>query len=398
MDVILVVNAGSSSLKFQIFELGKPEELRRLMKGQMDGIGTRPRLRATGGDGSPQIDKTYKPNEIADLPAATDAVANWLRETQPFKLVTVGHRVVHGGPKYDRPVLVNQEVLAQLERYTSLAPLHQPNNLAPIRLLLARRPELPQVACFDTAFHRGHSPVADHYALPERFYAEGVRRYGFHGLSYEYIADRLRLIAPEIAKRRVIVAHLGSGASMCALSGGKSVESTMGFTALDGLPMGTRPGQIDPGVVLYLIAEKGMTASEVENLLYRDSGLKGLSGISNDMRELLSGDAAPAKLAVDYFVYRAGLNAGMLAAALGGLDAFVFTAGIGENSPRIRELMAKKLEWLGVQLDAAANEAGKPLISGPKSAVRVYVLPTDEELMIARHTLALISHEQNEIR
>lgn len=390
MDAILVVNAGSSSVKFQIFGFSKSDELRRLTKGQMDGIGSRPRLRAAGPDGSPQIDKTSTPGEIPDVPAAIGAVADWLRETQAIKLVAVGHRVVHGGPMYDKPIVVNQEVLVHLDRYTSLAPLHQPNNLAPIRLLLARRPALPQVACFDTAFHRGHSPVADRYAIPERFYAEGVRRYGFHGLSYEYIAGRLGEIAPEIAKRRVIVAHLGSGASMCALADGKSVESTMGFTALDGLPMGTRPGQLDPGVLLYLIKEKGMTASDVENLLYRDSGLKGISGISSDMRELQSSNDPFAALAIEYFVYRAGLNVGMLAAALGGVDAFVFTAGIGENSASIRLLVAKKLEWLGVQFDTFANEANKSLISHPDSPVRVYVVPTDEELMIARHTAMLL--------
>jgi acetate kinase len=273
----------------------------------------------------------------------------------------------------------------------SLAPLHQPNNLAPIRALLARFPDLPQVACFDTAFHRGHSAVADHYALPERFYAEGVRRYGFHGLSYEYIAERLRDVAPAAASGRVIVAHLGSGASMCALANGRSVESTMGFTALDGLPMGTRPGQVDPGVLLYLIMEKGMDAAAVQDMLYRDSGLKGLSGISNDMRELLTSKDPAAKLAVDYFVYRVGLCAGTLAAALGGLDAFVFTAGIGENSPEIRARIAEKLAWLGIAFDPATNASGGPLISRADSKVAVYVVPTDEELMIARHTLALIS-------
>ena len=394
MDAILVVNAGSSSVKFQIFVFGKPVELLRTIKGQMDGIGTRPRLRATGRDGSVQVDKTFSPGEIPGVPAAIGAVADWLRETQVFELVAVGHRVVHGGPVYDKPTVVDQATLTELDRYAPLAPLHQPNNLAPIRLLMTRRPELPQVACFDTAFHRSHSPIADHYAIPERFYDEGVRRYGFHGLSYEYIAGRLYEIAPDVAKQRVIVAHLGSGASMCALAGGKSIESTMGFTALDGLPMGTRPGQIDPGVLLYLIKEKGMTAWQVEELLYRHSGLKGLSGISNDMRELLADDAPTASFAVNYFAYRAGLNAGMLAAALGGLDAFVFTAGIGENSEAIRRLIAKHLEWLGVQIDNAANESAKILISSPESRVRVYVVPTDEELMIARHTLALLSTKQ----
>jgi acetate kinase len=302
----------------------------------------------------------------------------------------VGHRVVHGGPKYDRPVVIDPAVVAHLERYVSLAPLHQPNNLAPIRALLTARPELLQVACFDTAFHRGHGAVADHFAIPERFYAEGVRRYGFHGLSYEYIAERLREVAPAVATGRVIVAHLGSGASMCALSGGRSVESTMGFTALDGLPMGTRPGQIDPGVLLYLLTEKGLDPAAVQDLLYRDSGLKGLSGISNDMRELESSADPGAALAVGYFVYRVGLHAGMLAAALGGLDAFVFTAGIGENSITIRARIAEKLAWLGVVFDAPANMTRKSLISRPESKVALYVIPTDEELMIARHTLSLL--------
>jgi acetate kinase len=390
MDAILVVNAGSSSVKFQIFGLATAGVPQRLVKGQMDGIGTQPRLRAENSDGSSLVDKTYRPEEIPDVPAAISATAEWLRETQHFRLLAVGHRVVHGGPSYDRPVIVDQKVLNRLEQYNSLAPLHQPNNLAPIRSLLARRPELVQVACFDTAFHRTHPPVADRYAIPERFYQEGVRRYGFHGLSYEYIAGRLREIAPEIANRRVIVAHLGSGASMCALSSGKSIETTMGFTALDGLPMGTRPGQIDPGVLLYLLTEKGMPPENLEELLYRESGLKGLSGISNDMRELeASGDPAAA-LAIDYFVYRIGLYAGMLAAALGGLDGFVFTAGIGENSATIRARVAEKLAWLGISFDAAANEAGKPRISHAQSAVAVYVVPTDEELMIARHTVSLL--------
>jgi acetate kinase len=390
MDTILVVNAGSSSVKFQIFGIEGARELKRLVKGQIDGIGSKPRLAAQANDKSSLIDRSYEPQQVADVPAAISTVAEWLRETQSFNLVAVGHRVVHGGPKYDRPVIIDHAAVATLERYVSLAPLHQPNNLAPIRTLLTRRPELPQVACFDTAFHRGHSAVADHYAIPERFYAEGVRRYGFHGLSYEYIAERLREVAPAAAAGRVIVAHLGSGASMCALSGGRSVESTMGFTALDGLPMGTRPGQIDPGVLLYLLTEKGMDATAVQDLLYRGSGFKGLSGVSNDMRELESNTDPGAALAVEYFVYRVGLNAGMLAAALGGLDAFVFTAGIGENSVTIRARIAEKLAWLGVAFDPAANAARKSLISQPQSRVALHVVPTDEELMIARHTLALL--------
>jgi len=391
MDAILVVNAGSSSVKFQIFALVNGGVPKRLVKGQMDGIGTRPRLRAESSDGSSLVDKLYRLDEIPDVPAAIGATADWLRETQRFRLLAVGHRVVHGGPSYDRPVIVDQKALKRLEQYNSLAPLHQPNNLAPIRSLMTRRPELIQVACFDTAFHRTHPAVADRYAIPERFYQEGVRRYGFHGLSYEYVASRLREVAPEIAEKRVIVAHLGSGASMCALSGGKSIESTMGFTALDGLPMGTRPGQIDPGVLLYLLTEKGMAPEDLEELLYRESGLKGLSGISNDMRELEASDSPAASLAIDYFVYRIGLNTGMLAAALGGLDGFVFTAGIGENSATIRARVVEKLAWLGISLDSTANKAGKGRISQAQSKVPLLVVPTDEELMIARHTVSLLS-------
>ena len=390
MDAVLVVNAGSSSVKFQIFDVGSGTEPQRLVKGQVDGIGTQPWLRVEASDGARLIDKSYAPGQVADVPAAMAAAGDWLQETQQVQLVAVGHRVVHGGPDYDRPIVVDANVLTHLERLSPLAPLHQPNNLAPIRSLLTRRPDLLQVACFDTAFHRGHSAVADHYAIPEHFYREGVRRYGFHGLSYEYIAGRLCEVAPTVANGRVIVAHLGSGASMCALAGGKSIESTMGFTALDGLPMGTRPGQIDPGVLLYLMTEKAMVPAAIENLLYHESGLKGLSGVSNDMRELEASDSPGAALAIDYFVHRIALNTGMLAAALGGLDAFVFTAGIGENSITIRTRVAEKLTWLGVIFDPAANETGKSLISRPEGKVGLYVVPTDEELMIARHTFSLL--------
>jgi acetate kinase len=256
------------------------------------------------------------------------------------------------------------------------------------------RPDLPQIACFDTAFHRGHGPLADRYAIPEPLYAEGVRRYGFHGLSYEYVAGRLREIAPDLAGKRIIVAHLGSGASMCAILGGNSVESTMGFTALDGLPMGTRPGQLDPGVVLYLMLEKGMSAEAVQSFLYRECGLKGLSGVSNDVRDLEASSSPAAAAALDYFAYRVGLHAGMLAAGLGGLDAFVFTAGIGERSPAMRARIAPRLAWLGAELDPAANGAQQLRISTSTSRVPLYVVPTDEELMIARHTLALLSADE----
>ena len=391
MDTILVANAGSSSVKFQLFAVESGGALKRQLRGQVDGIGTDPRLRATGVNRTALVDRALHAPAVPDVATALAVAGSWLRDELLIHPIAIGHRVVHGGPDYERPVRVDAEVLQRLERYIPLAPLHQPFNLAPIRSVLARFPEIPQVACFDTAFHRGHSAIADRYAIPEALYVEGVRRYGFHGLSYEYIANALPFVAPEIALRRVIVAHLGSGASMCAIEGGHSVESTMGFTALDGLPMGTRPGQIDPGVVLYLAAEKGMSPGEVQNFLYRDCGLKGLSGITNDMRELQDSSDPRAQLAVDYFVYRVGLNAGMLAAAMAGVDGFIFTAGIGENSPKLRAAIAERLAWLGVSLDASANAEGGPLISRPHSRMPVYVVPTDEELMIARHTLALLA-------
>jgi acetate kinase len=389
MDTILVVNAGSSSVKFQVFAVDQEGRLSRQIRGQVDGIGTRPRLRANGVVGETLADRAYPIEAVQDIPAALRLAAEWLRDERHVVPLAVGHRVVHGGPDYDRPVLIDHHVISRLERYSTLAPLHQPYNLAPIRSLLANFPSLPQVACFDTAFHRDHDDVADHYAIPQRLHGEGVRRYGFHGLSYEYIAKTLPKVAPEIASGRVIVAHLGSGASMCALYGGRSIESTMGFTALDGLPMGTRPGQIDPGVMLYLLSVKGMTPAEVQDFLYRECGLKGLSGISNDMRELQSNGDPNATFAVEYFVYRASLSAGMLAAALQGVDAIVFTAGIGENSVSIRARIAEKLGWLGVALDPAENGRNALVISR-LGTTPVYVLPTDEELMIARHTLSLL--------
>jgi acetate kinase len=391
MEAVLVVNAGSSSVKFQAFSVEGPGVLQRRIRGQIDGIGTAPRLKASGGDGGVLIDQSYDATEVRDVSTALIAAGAWLREHMAISLIAVGHRVVHGGPDYSAPVLIDRKVLADLERLIPLAPLHQPNNLAPIGMLLARSPEMPQVACFDTAFHRGHDALADRYAIPERFYTEGVRRYGFHGLSYEYIARKLHEVAPQVADGRVVVAHLGSGASLCALAKGRSVESTMGFTALDGLPMGTRSGQIDPGLVLYLIMQEGMSARAVQQLLYNESGLKGLSGISNDVRALETSTAPRARFALDYFAYRVGLHAGMLAASLGGIDAFVFTAGIGENSATMRARIAERLEWLGADLDPEANAAGETRISRPRSEVALYVIPTDEELMIAQHTLSLIS-------
>jgi acetate kinase len=389
MDSILIVNAGSSSVKFQVFAVDGDGRLARLIKGQIDGIGSRPRLRASGAGGEKLAERAYPIDNVQDVPAALRVAADWLREELRIMPIAVGHRVVHGGPDYDRPVLIDHGVVSSLEKLVPLAPLHQPYNLAPIRALLSNFPSLPQVACFDTAFHRVHDNLADCYAIPRRLHEEGVRRYGFHGLSYEYIARTLPRVAPEIADGRIIVAHLGSGASMCALHGGRSVESTMGFTALDGLPMGTRPGQIDPGVILYLIAVKGASPAEVQNFLYRECGLKGLSGISNDMRELQASDDPKARFAVEYFVYRAALNVGMLAAALQGVDAFVFTAGIGENSESIRVQIAERLGWLGISLDPTANTGHALLISRP-GTTPVYVVPTDEELMIAQHTLSVL--------
>jgi acetate kinase len=390
MDTILVVNAGSSSVKFQVFAAERKGP-RRLIKGQVSGVGVHPRMRAEGADKKPLIDETYAPERVNDVPTALQTAAAWLRDKQHLQWSAVGHRVVHGGPEYDRPTLVDALVLGRLERYVPLAPLHQPNNLAPIRAILSRSPDLPQVACFDTAFHRHHDPLADSYAIPRHLHTEGVRRYGFHGLSYEYIANLLPRAAPEIAHGRVIIAHLGSGASMCALSDGRSVESTMGFTALDGLPMSTRPGQIDPGVVLYLIDQKKMSTAEVQSLFYHSSGLKGLSGISSDVRDLEKSSESRARFALDYLTYRVGLYAGQLAAALEGLDAFVFTAGIGENSASVRSAIAKRLAWLGAEIDEDANKAGSTSIAAPGSRIGLYVIPTDEELMIAHHTLALLA-------
>jgi acetate kinase len=390
-DTILVLNSGSSSIKFQLFAVSVHERLERRMKGLIEGIGRCARFTARGVSGESLADETWPAADVGTVPAALAKLVAFLREQIGGHLPrAIGHRVVHGGPTYTSPIIVTGAVLDQLQQLAPLAPLHQPNNLAPIQAILDRLPGLPQVACFDTAFHRGHPELADRFAIPEQLYAAGVRRYGFHGLSYEYIAGRLREVAPEIADGRVVVAHLGNGASMCAIASGRSVESTMGFTALDGLPMGTRPGQLDAGVVLYLMREKGMSAKEIEHFLYHECGLKGLSGISNDMRELLTNSTSSAKLAVDYFVYKIVLFTGMLAAAMGGIDGFVFTAGIGENAPTIREAVARRLSWLGLELDPSANAGGGPRISRQGASVACYVVPTDEELMIASHTLDVL--------
>ena len=387
---ILVLNAGSSSIKFQLFAV-EDGVLERQLKGQIDGIGTRPQLFATDAEGATVVEREFPRAQVADVPGAMEILKVWVGERLAGRLpVAVGHRVVHGGPRFGQPILVDDDVLAALERYVPLAPLHQPNNLAPIRAIRALLPEMPQVACFDTAFHRSHGELADRFAIPRALHDEGVRRYGFHGLSYEYIAGVLPDVAPEAAGGRVIAAHLGSGASLCAMHGGRSVDSTMGFTALDGLPMGTRPGQLDPGVVLYLISHKGMSTAEVEHLLYHECGLKGLSGISNDVRDLEASTDPRARLALDFFAYRAAKEIGALTSVLGGLDAIVFTAGVGENSPRVRMAICDRLAWLGVALDDDANAENASQISARGARPAVYVIPTDEERMIAAHTLRMI--------
>jgi acetate kinase len=391
---ILVLNAGSSSVKFTVFDAPGDHELAVRHSGLIEGIGTRPRFRVKDGAGATVHEASWENPPLGRGHAyALEQLAAFLDPVLPEEgLIGVGHRVVHGGPIYSAPVVIDDEVLRRLESYLPLAPLHQPANLAGIGAAMDFLPGVPNVACFDTAFHRQHPPEADRFAIPEELYAEGVRRYGFHGLSYEYIARALATVAPEIAGGKVVVAHLGNGASMCALSAGRSMESTMGFTALDGLPMGTRSGQIDPGVLLYLMQEKGMGAKQIEDLLYKRSGLLGLSGVSNDMRDLEASPEPGAALAISYFVYRIVRETGALAAALGGLDGLVFTAGIGENATAIRERVCQRLAWLGLELDPEANARRGPRISAPASRVAAYVIPTDEERMIALHTRAALAH------
>jgi acetate kinase len=389
---ILVLNAGSSSIKFTIFDY-HDAKLDVRYEGQIEGIGTSPHFLVADGAGRPVHESAWENPPLGRGHAyALERLAAWLDPQLPEDgLIGVGHRVVHGGPRYSAPVRLDDAVLHDLETYISLAPLHQPANLAGIAAAMDFLPGVPNVACFDTAFHRSHPPVADYFALPRELYDEGVRRYGFHGLSYEYIAQALPQIAPNIAAGRVVVAHLGNGASMCALKDGRSIDSTMGFTALDGLPMGTRCGQLDPGVLLYLMQEKGMGAKQIEDLLYKRSGLLGLSGVSNDMRQLEASENPQAGEAIEYFVYRIVRETGALAAALGGIDGLVFTAGIGENVRAIRARVCQGLAWLGLVYDPQANDRNGPRISAPTSAVEVWVIPTDEARMIAMHTIRALA-------
>ena len=385
---IAVINAGSSSVKFAIYDATKEIQL---FQGQIEGIGLAPHLTIRDAEGR-VVEDRRSPSEGYDHDAATrDILAMGRTLLQGAGVVGFGHRVVHGGLNYDRPARITPDVLDDLMKLAPLAPLHQPHNLAPIRTILNRAPDIPQVACFDTAFHRSQSYLAQAFALPRRFTDAGVRRYGFHGLSYEFLVSRLRELAPDLAGGRVVFAHLGNGASLCAVRDGRSVANTMGFTAVDGLMMGTRSGAIDPGVILYLMQEHGMDAAGIEDLIYRQSGLLGVSGISSDMRALRASSEPPAGEAIALFVYRIVRELGSLVAALGGIDALVFSGGIGEHDAMTRAEVVNGSRWIGAVLDPDRNSRGDLRISADNSAVSVWAVPTDEERLIAHHTVAVLS-------
>ena len=395
---ILTINAGSSSIKFALFPLGEPGQLmpsQPEMVGQIDGIGAVPHLKAKNSAGRllDDIDLQLPGPADSQHKSALAFLVEWLHQHEAgWQIVGVGHRVVHGGKLFSAPTVLSASTVETLRSFTPLAPLHQPHNLAGVDALTAALPGTPQVACFDTAFHRSQPDVAQTFALPRKYTEEGVRRYGFHGLSYEFIVDVLPKHLPAAqAHGRVLVAHLGNGASMCAIQGGKSQASTMGFTAVDGLMMGTRTGNLDPGVVLYMVENHGMDAKALTKLLYKESGLLGVSGISQDMRVLLESDKPEAAEAVDLFCYRIVREIGSLAAALGGLDALVFTGGIGEHAAPVREKVCAQLGWLGLEFDAVANTKNAPRISTAASRVAACVIPTNEEWMIARHTAELLN-------
>ena len=394
-EPILVINAGSSSIKFSVFETAPDRSLLPGAHGQVEGIGEAgetSRIEAADARGHNLVDR---PIAGQDHEGAMAAIHDWFAAHVGSEagFAGVGHRVVHGGLTYSNPVLIDDKVLAALEELVPLAPLHEPHNIAAIRAISAIAPKVPQVACFDTAFHRNEAPLAQEFALPSELTAKGVRRYGFHGLSYEYIMSVLPRIAPNCADGKVVVAHLGNGASMCAIEKGRSVATTMGFTAVDGLPMGTRTGTLDPGVILYLLQHEGMDARAIEHLIYERSGLLGVSGLSGDMRTLLASDNPAAKEAVNLFVYWIGRELGSLTAALGGLDAIVFTGGIGEHATEIRARVCNDARWIGISLDGQANAAGGPRISLSVSRVSAWVVPTNENLIVARHTRQLLDNE-----
>jgi acetate kinase len=386
--MILTLNAGSSSLKFAAFRFAGGGEPNLLASGEIEGIGATAKgavKKASGETAELSFDRSLA---RVDHTAAMSSILGWLKKAgYDSSVAAVGHRIVHGGPDYAEPVLIDDGTLPKLRALIPLAPLHQPHNVAGIEAAMKAFPSTPQVACFDTAFHRSHSFIDDTYALPRSYYEEGVRRYGFHGLSYEFITRKLRTIAPQIAREDVIIAHLGNGASMCAVHDGRAVATTMGFTALDGLSMGTRCGQIDPGAVLYLMTEKKMSGDAISDLLWKNSGLKGMSGLSQDMRELEASDSPAARDAIAYFVSRIRRELAGLAATVSGAEAIVFTAGIGEHSWKVREAALKDMEWMGIHLDAEANRANAQIISAKDSATVVFVIPTNEELMIAEHTV-----------
>jgi acetate kinase len=387
-SVILTLNAGSSSLKFAAFRLADGGEPSLLASGQIEGIGATAKGSVKTASGEMAELNFDRSHARVDHAAAMGAILAWLRQAgYDSSVAAVGHRIVHGGPDYADPVLIDGATLTKLKALIPLAPLHQPHNVAGVEAAMKAFPSTPQVACFDTAFHRSQPFVNDTYALPRSYYDEGIRRYGFHGLSYEFITRKLRTIAPQLALKDVIIAHLGNGASMCAVHDGRAVATTMGFTALDGLAMGTRCGQIDPGVVLYLMAEKKMSADAISDLLWKDSGLKGMSGLSQDMRELEASDSQAAREAIAYFVSRIRRELAGLAATVNGVQAIVFTAGIGEHSWKVREAALKDTEWMGVHFDRQANRANAQIISAGNSPTIVFVIPTNEELMIAEHTV-----------
>ncbi len=388
---ILVINAGSSSLKFTLFEK-QGQDLTDVTSGQVAGIGSHPRFKATDSQGQKQSHDWGKGNKDFRHAECLTFILDWLGENfQNIKIIAAGHRVVHGGPDFTAPVRITDESLQQIENLTPLAPLHQPHNVAPIKILRDFDATLPQVACFDTAFHRSQPELAQMYAIPRKLIEEDkIRRYGMHGLSYEYIAESLKDIAPEIAGGRVIVAHIGSGASLAALKGGKSQATTMGFTALEGLPMGTRPGNIDAGILLWLMQNKGFDAAKMENFLYHECGMLGFTEVSNDFYEVEISDDPRAKQGYALMAYQTARQIASLSAAIGGIDAIVFTAGVGERGPLLRGPVCEQLSYFGIELDEKANEENALVISSPSSKVKVMVVPTNEELMIARHTLKQI--------